>query len=115
MILASNCSGAMCHSAGTFHMDWATESTLHANLTMPIPDSQMHHCIGNTPVVAGMPEMSLLYKVIQGDTMCNKKGGGMEKLAKMPDHCGSGANTPMCLNADQIKTIGDWITAGAKP
>jgi hypothetical protein len=111
MILANSCKGAMCHSPGTMHVDWVTDSTLYANLTSPIPDTK-GDCIGNTPVVAGMPQMSLLYQALQGSTMCNKKGGGMMSIGKMPDNCG-GAGT-MCLSADQIKTIGDWITAGAK-
>ncbi|HYQ17964.1 MAG TPA: hypothetical protein VEQ58_19460 [Polyangiaceae bacterium] len=108
-LLANSCKGGMCHNSGTMHVDWVTAGTLYANLTTAIPDTKFH-CIGDKPVIPGDAANSLLYKAIQGSTMCTKKGGGTETIGRMPDNC-SGAS---CLSADQIKLIGDWINAGAK-
>ena len=61
-------------------------------------------------VVPGDAENSLLYKAIKGEVMC-MNGSMTEKIARMPDDCPSKRE---CLTDAQIKTIGDWINAGAK-
>jgi hypothetical protein len=42
---------------------------------------------------------------------CKAQGGAAEMVDKMPRMCGGGGNP--CLTTDQIKTISDWIQAGA--
>ena len=55
---------------------------------------------------------SLLVQFVTGSgkITCNKKGGGTEMIARMPDDCPT--DRP-CLTAEQIKLIMDWVAAGA--
>lgn len=111
-LLAMSCKGAKCHDAASDEMDWTTSDGLYTRLTSPIPNT-IDHCPGDTPVLKNMADQSLLVRVLKGNTMCSKAGGGMAQLARMPDHCGEGGNNPPCLTDAQIKIVSDWIAAGA--
>jgi mono/diheme cytochrome c family protein len=60
--------------------------------------TSMGMCLGKTYVVAGNPDASLLYQKLQPTPPCG---------ARMPA-------TGTFLTDDQIKTVHDWIMAGAK-
>lgn len=111
-LLAMSCKGAKCHDAASSQMDFTTSDGLYTRLTSPIPND-IPHCPGDTPVLKNMPDQSLLVRVLKGAAMCSKAGGGMEEIARMPDHCGEGGNNPPCLTDAQIKVVSDWIAAGA--
>jgi hypothetical protein len=112
-LLAMSCKGSMCHDAGNAkqQIDWTTSDGLYMRLTTAIPDN-IAHCVGNVPVVPGMPAQSLLVQAVTGPgkITCNKKGGGTEMIARMPDDCPT--DRP-CLTPEQIKLISDWVAAGA--
>jgi hypothetical protein len=112
-LLAMSCKGSMCHDAGNTkqQIDWTTSDGLYMRLTTAIPDS-VAHCVGNIPVVPSMPAQSLLVQAVTGPgkITCNKKGGGTEMIARMPDDCPT--DRP-CLTPEQIKLISDWVAAGA--
>jgi hypothetical protein len=101
----------MCHDSASMQIDLTSSDSLYANLTMPL--ANVPHCVGDKPVVANMADSSLLVRAIKGTTMCSKNGGGMEELARMPDHCGEQGRPP-CLTEAQIKLVSDWVNAGAK-
>jgi hypothetical protein len=111
-IMAQSCKGTLCHEPGSmYHADWVTASTLYQNLTTPIPTNKpMQHCKGTTVVVPGNAENSLLYKLLKGKAMC-MNGSMTEEVDQMPHEC---PQERECLTEAQIKTIGDWINAGAK-
>lgn len=113
-LLAMSCKGSKCHDAGNQgkQVDLVTSDGLYTRLTTPLPDTTAH-CVGNTPVVANMPTMSLLVQAVTGPgkISCNKSGGGTEMIARMPDDC---PTARPCLTDAQIKLISDWVTAGAK-
>jgi hypothetical protein len=105
--------GASGGASGTMQMDWITSDGLYKRLTSPIPGG-VAHCLGNTPVVPGMPDASLLLQALKGKRTCMKVGGGMEMIGRMPDNCSTtGTNPRACLKDDQIKLVSDWISAGA--
>jgi hypothetical protein len=112
-LLAMSCKGAKCHDPGNQgkQADWITSDGLYARLTTALPDTTAH-CVGNTPIVPGMPAMSLLVQAVTGPgkISCNKKGGGTEMIARMPDDCPADR---ACLTDAQIKLISDWVAAGA--
>lgn len=103
------CKGSKCHDAESMQIDWTSSDGLYQRLTSPIPND-VPHCPGNTPVVPGNPAGSLLLQAVSGKPTCNKAGGGMETIARMPDDC---PDERACLTADQIKLVSDWIAAGA--
>jgi hypothetical protein len=113
-LLAMSCKGSKCHDAGNQgkQVDLVTSDGLYTRLTTPLPDTTAH-CVGNTPVVANMPTMSLLVQAVTGPgkISCNKSGGGTEMIARMPDDC---PTARPCLTDAQIKLISDWVAAGAK-
>ncbi|HEX2875820.1 MAG TPA: hypothetical protein VHP33_31435 [Polyangiaceae bacterium] len=111
-LLAMSCKGGKCHDAASMQMDFTTADGLYMRLTSPIPND-IPHCPGDALVNKGMPDQSLLVRVLKGSTMCSKAGGGMEQIARMPDHCGEGGNNPPCLTEMQIKVVSDWVAAGA--
>jgi hypothetical protein len=111
-LLAMSCKGAKCHDAASTQLDFTTSDGLYTRLTSPIPND-IPHCPGDALVNKAMPDQSLLVRVLKGNTMCSKAGGGMEQIARMPDHCGEGGNNPPCLTEAQIKVVSDWIVAGA--
>ena len=110
-LLGKSCAGGKCHSAESQQVDWVTAEGLYMRLTTPLTGSP--HCAPDTAVIKNMPDQSLLVRVLKGSTMCSKAGGGMEEIARMPDHCGEGGNNPPCLTEAQIKIVTDWISAGA--
>ncbi len=77
-------------------------------LTTAIPTSVMH-CKGTTLVAPGNAAGSFLVTVVSPGMPSCKNNGANETIGRMPDNCTN--NT--CLTAAQIKTISDWITAGA--
>jgi hypothetical protein len=110
--LATSCAGNMCHSEPSQHIDWVTEAGLYDRLTMPIGNNGAD-CKGSTPVVKNMPDESLLVQIVKMNNppACKAQGGGAGMVNRMPNMCGGGG-TP-CLTDAQIKTISDWIGAGA--
>jgi hypothetical protein len=109
-LLAMSCAGNMCHGAPSAQLDLVTAEGLHGRLTSAIPND-IPHCPGDKPIVA-MDQNSLILRLVKGSTMCTKSGGGMESIARMPDHCGEQGRPP-CLSESQIKIISDWVAAGA--
>jgi hypothetical protein len=108
-LLMKTCAGAKCHDAASDQMDWTTSDGLYMRLTTAIPQGTPH-CAGKVPVVANMPDQSLLLQAVKGSMpMCDSKA-----LGRMPDNCSTSSATPRaCLTDAQIKTISDWISAGA--
>jgi len=110
-LLSKSCAGTKCHDAVSTQMDWTTSDGLYMRLTTAIP-ADIPLCIGKVPVVPNMPDQSLLIQAVKGlKPTCDKKGGGTEGLAKMPDNCPQNNNP--CLTDAQIKLLSDWISAGA--
>jgi hypothetical protein len=115
-LLSKTCAGAKCHNPESDQMDWITDTagdSLYTRLTSPIPaNTTASLCLGKTPVTKNMPDQSLIIQAVKGAMpQCDKKGGGTENLAKMPDKCPQ--NNVPCLTDMQIKLISDWIAAGA--
>ncbi|RYZ03959.1 MAG: hypothetical protein EOO73_25200 [Myxococcales bacterium] len=111
-ILSGSCAGNMCHSEPSTHIDWVTENGLYERLTTAIGNKGVH-CKGSIPVIKNMPNDSLLVQILKGGnpTACKAEGGGSENVDRMPNNCGNGPT--QCLSDAQIKTISDWIAAGA--
>jgi hypothetical protein len=64
-------------------------------------------------VVPNDAASSFLVKIVQGAASCTK-GTGTENIGRMPDNCSTTSTNPRaCLTAAEIKTITDWIAAGA--
>jgi len=80
---------------------------LYSVLTTAIPTS-VQHCKGTTMVVPNNAAGSFLVSVVTAKATC-KNNGTDESIARMPDNCSGNS----CLSAAQIKTITDWINAGA--
>jgi hypothetical protein len=112
-LLSKTCAGAKCHDAASTQADWITSDGLYMRLTTALPQDTPH-CPGNIPVIPSNPEGSLLLQAIKGRPTCNKAGGGMETIARMPDDCSTTGTDPRaCLTDTQIKLVSDWIAAGA--
>jgi hypothetical protein len=112
-LLSKTCAGAKCHDAASMQVDWITADGLYMRLTTALPQDTPH-CPGNIPVIPGNPDGSLLLQAIKGKPTCNKAGGGMETIARMPDDCSTTGTDPRpCLTDTQIKLVSDWIAAGA--
>ena len=114
-IFAASCATNTCHNGGNNpHLNYSNVAGLYALLTSPIAAQANRECIGTTPVVAGDVNGSLLANIVKGNTTC-KNNGNNQNIVRMPDDCSATGNTPRpCLTADKIKTITDWIAAGAK-
>lgn len=112
-IMGASCGVGNCHN-GNPHLNFQTPAAgLYSVLTTAIP-AGIPHCNGTVPVVASNVQGSFLAQVIQGQATC-KKNGNNENIPRMPDDCSATGNNPRpCLTADKIKTITDWIAAGAK-
>ena len=111
-LLGMKCAGSMCHGNGSQQVDLVTMNGLYMRLTTALPSSSAH-CGGTTLVMANDAANSFLAKVVQARSSCSK-GGGMEQIARMPDNCSTTSSNPRaCLSAAEIKTITDWIAAGA--
>src|SRR6478735_7550289 len=107
-IINSSCTTGTCHNASSMQVNFKTPSPdLYTVLTTAIPTS-VQHCKGSTLVVPNNAAGSLLVAITTAKTTC-KNNGADEQIAKMPDNC-MGNN---CLSTAQIKTISDWIAAGA--
>lgn len=101
----------MCHN-GNPHTDFQ-KGELHTALTTVIPNTPaMRDCKGSSLITANDGPNSLLVKIIKGATTCQNSGMS-QNIARMPMNCGMGGTNPACLTEAQIKTISDWITAGA--
>jgi hypothetical protein len=112
-LLSKTCAGAKCHDAASTQADWISSDGLYMRLTTALPQDTPH-CPGNIPVIPSNPEGSLLLQAIKGKPTCNKAGGGMETIARMPDDCSTTGTDPRaCLTDMQIKLVSDWIAAGA--
>jgi hypothetical protein len=115
-IFGSSCSNSTnkCHDAASGHTNFSGD--LYAALTMPLPATGMYQmCKGTTLVTPSNATDSFLVKLVTGPGQSTCKDSGKDtKVDRMPNKCGSGGNTPACLTAAQIKTISDWIAAGAK-
>jgi hypothetical protein len=109
-IFSASCGTGQCHNAGSMHTNFQT-GDLYAALTTAIPATPANNeCNGSTLVTPNDAAGSILVKVISGTTAMCKDAGTDKPVPKMPYMCGT---NPMCLSADKIKTISDWIAAGA--
>jgi hypothetical protein len=111
-LFGTHCGVGTCHNAASMHLNYQGTADLHALLTSPIPAGNKD-CVGTTPVVAN-DQTSFLLKVVSpaGGGACPK---GTGTIGRMPDGCNTGGTggKPMCLTDAQIKTLSDWIAAGA--
>jgi hypothetical protein len=99
----------MCHNAASKEVNFKAPSPdLYSVLTTAIPTT-VNHCKGTTLVVPSNAAGSFLVSVVSAGQATCKNNGANEMIARMPDNC-MGAS---CLSAAQIKTISDWIGAGA--
>jgi len=115
-IFGSSCSNSTnkCHDAASGHSNFSGD--LYTALTMPLPSTGMYQmCKGTTLVTPSNAAESFLVKLITGPGQSTCKDSGKDtKVDRMPNKCGQASPAPACLTAAQIKTISDWITAGAK-
>jgi hypothetical protein len=114
-LLDRRCAGSKCHSKGAAQLGFAsaTGSALHSMLTTPMPTATPH-CAGVTLVAANDTNSPLLKIVASGGKIaCTKPKA--ENIGPMPDKCTttSTSATGQCLTASEIKTLSDWISAGA--
>ena len=114
-LLGKRCAGSKCHSSSGNELAFASASgsALHALLTTPIP-AGIPHCVGVTLVTPNDTSSPLLEIVMSGGKIaCTKPKA--ENVGPMPDKCTTTSTsvTGACLTAAEIKTISDWISAGA--
>jgi hypothetical protein len=110
-IFSASCGTGMCHNAGSMHTNFQ-QGELYTTLTTAIAATPMQNeCNGSILMVPG-DATSFIVKVINTGGGTCKDGGTDNTIPRMPYMCGTGAN-PACLTAAQIKTITDWVTAGA--
>ena len=114
-LLSKRCAGSKCHGNGSSQLAIAsaTGGTLHTLLTTPI-GSAVPHCVGLTLVTPNDVNSPLLKVVASGGKIaCTKPKS--ESIGPMPEKCSatSTSQTGVCLNATEIKTLSDWIAAGA--
>ena len=109
-MLSATCAGAKCHSAASTQAHLAEANGLYTLLTTGL---NAPHCKGQKLVVPNNVTSSFLVQVIQGKATC-MNNAGTEEIVRMPDECSTtSANPRACLTAAQIKTISDWVSAGA--
>ena len=113
-LFGMSCGVGTCHNAASGHLDYQGTKDLHGLLTTPIA-AAIKHCNGTTLVVANNAAGSFLVTAVTGPGMVTcKKNGADEMIARMPDTCSTTSTNPRaCLTTAQIKTITDWIAAGA--
>jgi hypothetical protein len=110
-ILGTACAGTMCHG-GTAHTNLTNMTGLYMRLITPLP-ATAPHCRGTTLVVANNAASSYLLQIVQGRAAC-MNNGATEMIGPMPLACSkTSANPRACLTAAQIKTLTDWVGAGA--
>jgi hypothetical protein len=111
-IINGSCATGMCHNATSKQVNFKTPSPdLYSVLTTALPTA-VEHCKGTTLVVPSNTAGSFLLSVVSVTSPAKatcKNNGTDEMIAKMPDNC----NGNSCLTTAQIKTISDWIAAGA--
>ena len=107
-IFTASC-GTTCHS-GSPHTNFST-GDLYTTLSTPIPTTPAGRaCKGSTLITANDGPGSLLVKIITGPSMTScQNAGATQMIGRMPNNCSGNA----CLTSAQIKTISDWISAGA--
>ncbi len=109
-IFSTSCGVGGCHNTASGELNFQGTTDLHGLLTQPIA-AGTKHCIGTT-VVVPMDAASYLLTVVKGNSTCPKGGGG--NIGRMPDGCSTDPNANRkCLTDAQIKTLSDWIAAGA--
>ncbi|MEI9950341.1 MAG: hypothetical protein WDO74_15510 [Pseudomonadota bacterium] len=110
-IFSASCGTGMCHN-GNPHTNFQ-QGELHTTLSTAIAATPAgNECNGTTLITSGDAAGSFLVKVISNAMSTCKDAGADKMIPKMPYMCGTGAN-PACLTTAQVKTISDWITAGA--
>jgi hypothetical protein len=108
-IFAANCATGQCHN-GNPHTNFQQGELYTTLSTMIAATPAGNECNGTTLITPGDAAGSFLVKVISNPMSACKDGGADKMIPKMPMMCGT---NPMCLSADKIKTITDWINAGA--
>ena len=107
-LMGSNCAVSMCHDGSNAHANYKTN--LYTVLTTPLPGTT-DRCAGSTLVVPSNTAGSFLITAITKGGTCPKGGNS---IGRMPDNCSTtSANPRACLTTAQIKTITDWVAAGA--
>ncbi|MEO8902574.1 MAG: hypothetical protein ABI488_11300 [Polyangiaceae bacterium] len=113
-IFSSSCGTGQCHNKASGQLDFQGTTDLHGLLTTAIPGTGVAHCNGTTLVTPNNSAGSFLVTAIKGPGKVTcKKSGADEMIGRMPDNCSTSGGMPACLSAAQIKTISDWIDAGA--
>jgi hypothetical protein len=107
-LMGSNCAVSGCHDGSNMHANYKTN--LYTVLTTPLPGTT-DRCAGSTLVVPSNTAGSFLITAITKGGMCPKGGN---QIGRMPDSCSTTSSNPRaCLTTAQIKTITDWVAAGA--
>jgi hypothetical protein len=107
-IMTASCAVSGCHDGSNMHVSYKTN--LYSVLTTPLPGST-DRCAGSTLVVPSNTAGSFLITAITKGGACPKGGNS---IGRMPDNCSPTSTNPRaCLSAAQIKTITDWVAAGA--
>ncbi len=114
-LFSTSCGTGNCHNKNSGQLDYQGTTDLHALLTTPIPATGSAHCNGTTLAVPNDAASSFLVTVVTGPGQVTcKKNGTNEMIGRMPDDCSTTSTNPRaCFTAAQIKTITDWIAAGA--
>ena len=107
-LFGASCGVGQCHNKASGNLDFQGTMDLHGLLTAAIPTG-IAHCVGSTLVKPNDEAGSFLVTVVKMGGSCPTGGG---TIGKMPEGCGT-AGKPACLTTAQIKTITDWIAAGA--
>jgi hypothetical protein len=106
--MTASCATNGCHDGSNMHANYKTN--LYSVLTMPLPGT-VDRCAGSTLVVPSNTAGSFLITAITKGGACPKGGNS---IGRMPDNCSTTSTNPRaCLTTAQIKTITDWVAAGA--
>jgi hypothetical protein len=107
-LMGSSCAVSMCHDGSNTHVNYKTN--LYTVLTKPLPGTT-DRCAGSTLVVPSNTAGSFLITAIKQGGACPQGGN---QIGRMPEGCSTtSANPRACLTTAQIKTITDWVAAGA--
>jgi len=107
-IFSTSCGTGQCHNAASNHTNFK-DGELYTTLTTAIGTTPTQNfCNGSTLMTPGDVNSFIVKVINTGGATC-KDGGTDSKVPRMPDNC-TGAT---CLSADKIKTISDWVAAGA--
>jgi hypothetical protein len=98
------CASADCHGAGgpnPFQLNPHDSEQMYRSITTTIAKD-----CGNVPIVTpGKPKQSALLTALRGPCSCS--------IPRMPRACDSDPNNNLCLPADYIAAIEQWIASGA--